>query len=57
MGIYGGQEEVNKGIKYAIENNFNFVCLLNNDNIVREDIIDNLLNTYEKKSKLHTLLL
>ena len=39
---------VNKGIKYAIENNFNFVCLLNNDNIVREDFIDNLLNTYEK---------
>ncbi|MEK4012837.1 glycosyltransferase family 2 protein [Peribacillus sp. FSL M8-0224] len=34
---------VNKGIKYALENDSQFVVLLNNDNIVNENFLDELL--------------
>ncbi len=40
---FGGAN--NKGIQYALDNNADFILLLNNDTVVTEDFIDKLITT------------
>lgn len=47
---WGGS--VNLGIKYALKNNFDYVLLLNNDNIVDNNFLINLLDLASKNKKL-----
>lgn len=45
LGYAGGN---NVGIKQAIKNKSDFILILNNDVILNADVIENLLNTYNK---------
>lgn len=47
-GFAGG---VNRGIKYSIENTFEFVALFNNDAVADKDWIKNLVTTMESNQK------
>jgi GT2 family glycosyltransferase len=49
LGFAGG---VNVGIKYAIDNNYDFVALFNNDAIADKDWLRELVDTISKNSKL-----
>jgi len=40
---------VNLGVKYALRNNADFICLLNNDNIFRDDFLSIMVETADKK--------
>ena len=46
LGFSGGN---NIGIRYGIENNAEYIILLNNDTIVNKDSIKNLINEMEKR--------
>lgn len=48
LGFAGGN---NLGIKYAMNDNPDYILLLNNDTTVEPDFIDRLLKVFEKKSK------
>lgn len=47
LGFSGGN---NIGIEYALKNGAEFVLLVNNDTIVNEDILSNMIKTFEKDS-------
>lgn len=49
LGFSGGQ---NKGIKYAIENNADFVVILNNDTVVDKKLIQELLDSMNSNSNV-----
>ncbi len=39
----------NQGIEYALKNNFDYVLLLNNDTIIKSNLIDVLVKTAQEK--------
>lgn len=43
---------VNRGIEYALENDFEFILLLNNDNSVKEDFLNVLMESYHRNKDL-----
>lgn len=45
LGFAGGN---NVGLRYSLENNFDYVCVLNNDTIVDEDCIQEFLKSAKK---------
>jgi GT2 family glycosyltransferase len=45
LGFAGGQ---NLGIKYALENGADFICVLNNDVVLDKALLQELLKTFEK---------
>lgn len=49
LGFAGG---VNVGIKYALDNNFHYVALFNNDAVAQKDWLSNLLSSFDSASTL-----
>ena len=49
LGFSGGN---NIGIRYALENNADYICLLNNDTIVETNFLSELVNSMEKDNKI-----
>lgn len=47
LGFSGGH---NLGIKYSLENNADYIVILNNDVIIAKDIFINLLDTFKEKN-------
>ena len=39
----------NQGIKYALKNNFDYILLLNNDTVIKSNLIDVLIKTAQAK--------
>ena len=52
----GFAEGNNMGIKYAMQNNFDYVMLLNQDIRVTQGYLDKLVEVYEEKEKLEERL-
>ena len=39
----------NQGIEYALKNNFDYILLLNNDTVIKSNLIDVLIKTIRSK--------